>query len=111
MAYDEGLSVRVEELLAELGLPDLVGKKMFSGIGYLISGNMACGVHRDRLIVRIGPENYQGALDQADVVPFDITGRPMKGWVMVLADGYESDQALRQWVEAGVAFAQSLPPK
>ena len=87
------------------------GKKMFGGIGFLVKGNMACGVHKDALIVRVGPDAYQEALDKAHTRPFDITGRPMKGWVMVDQAGYESDADLRAWVQQGVEYALTLPPK
>jgi hypothetical protein len=109
MAYDEGLAQRVREALGEL--PGLVEKKMFGGVGYMVQGNMACGVHKDRLIIRIGPEGYEDAMGMAHTRPFDITGRPMKGWVMVVPEGCESDGDLRDWVRLGVDFALTLPPK
>lgn len=61
------------------GLPDLIDKKMFGGVGSIVKGNMACGVHKDALIVRVGPERYEKALARPYTSPFDITGRPMKG--------------------------------
>jgi hypothetical protein len=76
-----------------------------------VSGNMACGVYKDSLIVRVGPERYEKALGRPHTRPFDITGRPMKGWVMVEREGYGSDEALRGWVRQGVDFALTLPPK
>ena len=109
MAYDEGLAQRIREALGEL--PGLVEKKMFGGVGFMVQGNMACGVNKDDLIVRVGPEQYEEALARAHTRPFDMTGRPMKGWVMVSADGYESDDALKSWVQQGVQFALTLPPK
>ena len=109
MAYDEGLAQRVGESLA--GHPALVEKKMFGGVGYLLRGNMACGVNGEDLIVRVGPEGYEAALAQPHTRPFDMTGRPMKGWVMVGPEGYEADADLEAWVQQGVEFALSLPPK
>ncbi len=109
MAYDEGLAQRIREVLGEQ--PGLVEKKMFGGIGFMLHGNMACGVHKDALIVRVGPERYEEALARPHTRPFDITGRPMKGWVMVTSDGYESDDALKGWVQQGVDIALSLPAK
>jgi TfoX/Sxy family transcriptional regulator of competence genes len=91
--------------------PGLVDKKMFGGVGYMLHGNMACGVNQDALIVRVGPEGYQEALAQPYVKPFDMTGRPMKGWVVVLAEGCQSDEALEAWVQQGVGFALTLEPK
>jgi TfoX/Sxy family transcriptional regulator of competence genes len=109
MAYDEGLAQRVREVLGEM--PGLVEKKMFGGVGFMLQGNMACGVHKEALIVRVGAEKDQEALAKAHTRPFDITGRAMKGWVMVDAGGYESDAGLREWVQLGVDFAMTLPPK
>ena len=109
MAYDEGLAQRIREALGEL--PGLVEKKMFGGIGFMVQGNMACGVNKDDLIVRVGAERYEEALAEPHTKPFDMTGRPMRGWVMVSADGYESDDALKSWVQQGVQFALTLPSK
>jgi hypothetical protein len=109
MAYDEGLAQRVREALGDL--PDLVEKKMFGGVGFMVRGNMACGVNKDRLIVRVGSERHEEALARPHTGPFDITGRPMKGWVMVAPDGYESDEVLRDWVQQGVDFSLTLPAK
>jgi len=72
---------------------------------------MACGVNKDDLIVRVGPEVYEAALDEPHTKEFDMTGRPMRGWVVVRPPGYETDEALKGWVQRGVDFALSLPPK
>ena len=109
MAYDEGLAQRIREVLGEQ--PGLVEKKMFGGIGFMVHGNMACGVHKDAFIVRVGPEKHEEALARPHTKPFDITGRAMKGWIMVTSDGYESDEALEDWVQQGLDFALSLPAK
>jgi hypothetical protein len=109
MAYDEGLAERVRRVLGEL--PGLVEKRMFGGIGFMVHSNMACGVQKDALIVRVGAEGYQEALAKPHTRVFDITGRPMRGWVMVGPEGYESDEALEGWVRWGVEFAETLPAK
>ncbi len=72
---------------------------------------MACGVNNEDLIVRVGPGKYREALTAKHAREFDMTGRPMTGWVVVKPDGYRSDEALRHWVEQGVTFASSLPAK
>ena len=84
---------------------------MFGGVGFIVKGNMACGVHKDALIVRVGPERYEEALARPYTRPFDITGRPMKGWVMVEWEGYKSDEDLQGWVQQGIDFALTLTPK
>jgi hypothetical protein len=109
MAFNQQLAQRIrDETKTLLGLCE---KKMFGGIGFLIQGNMACGVHGDGLIVRTGVENYQAALSRPHTRPFDITGKPMSGWIMVDPKGYETESDLQSWVQQGVKFAQSLPPK
>ena len=105
------LEERVSDALGELQQSGLVEKRMFGGVGYLVHGNMACGVHRGTLIVRVGPDAYERALARPHANVFDITGRPMKGWVTVGPEGCSTDEALRQWVQEGIAFALSLPAK
>jgi len=91
--------------------PGLVEKKMFGGVGFLLNGNMACGVNKDDLIVRVGPDRYEQTVIQPHARPFDFTGRPMKGWVMVSPDGVSADGDLQNWVNQGITFAKSLPAK
>jgi len=109
MAYDETLAQRIRAALPDV--PGLSEKKMFGGIGFLLHGNMACGVNKDDLIVRISPEAMAAALAQPGVRVFDMTGRPMRGWVVVEPAGIGSEDSLKQWIAQGIAFAQSLPPK
>ena len=109
MAYDEGLAQRVRDIMIDE--PGLVEKKMFGGVGFMLDGNMACGVNKEDLIVRVGPENYGQAVIQPHTRPFDITGRPMKGWVMVAPAGVAADEDLQGWVHRGINFARTLPPK
>lgn len=109
MAYDEGLAYRIRELVD--GQPGLVEKKMFGGLSFMVQGNMACGVIKEDLVVRVGPESDEAALALPHARPFDFTGKPMAGWIMVAPEGYESDDDLKDWVQRGVDFARSLPPK
>jgi hypothetical protein len=109
MAYDENLALRVRAALGDL--PGYTEKKMFGGVGYLLNGNMACGVHKDHLIVRVGPDQYQSALEKPHTKVFDITGQPMSGWVMVAPEGCADEAALAEWVQMGLDFAATLLPK
>jgi TfoX/Sxy family transcriptional regulator of competence genes len=109
MAYDEALAQRIRAALP--GIPGLTEKKMFGGIAFLVDGNMACGVSKDSLMVRMSPDATDAALAQPHVRVFDMTGRPMKGWIIVEPAGIQSDDDLNRWIAQGVAFAQSLPPK
>jgi TfoX/Sxy family transcriptional regulator of competence genes len=109
MPYDELLSSRIRAAIGPI--PELQEKKMFGGVCVLLNGNMACGVYKNDLIVRIGTEKYQQALSRPHTKLFDITGKAMKGWVMVEPEGCASESALKAWLEQGLAFARSLPPK
>ncbi|MFH1918633.1 MAG: TfoX/Sxy family protein [Planctomycetota bacterium] len=109
MVYDELLAARVRKALARR--KGVTEKKMFGGVGFLLGGNMGVGVWKDSLILRLGPDQYEGALREPGVKPFDITGRPMKGWVMVEPGGIEPDEDLRAWVRRAVTFTGTLPPK
>ncbi len=109
MAYDEQLAQRVRLILEER--PELVEKKMFGGVSYLLNGNMVCGINGDQLIVRMSEIEFMDALTQPHVRVFDLTGRPMKGWVFVGPSGIAGDNDLKKWVESGLRYAQGLPPK
>ena len=108
MAYDLKLAERIRSELN--GMP-FVEKKMFGGVGLLLNGNLACGVNKDHLIVRVDPEKHNPLLKKSHVKPFDLTGKPMKGWLLVDADGVKTDKQLSAWVKEGVEFALTLPPK
>ena len=84
---------------------------MFGGIAFLLNGNMCCGVHDDELIVRLDPDRTEQALREPHVRVFDLTGRPMKGWVLVAPGGVAADDDLRSWIGQGVKYARSLPAK
>ena len=109
MAYDESLAARVKEILSEH--PDIGERKMFGGLAFMLAGNMCCCVTDQGLIVRVGLENYSDALALPHAGVMDITGRPMRGWVLVQPAGLESDAGLNQWVGRGAKFAATLPAK
>lgn len=109
MAYNEVLAGQIEKIMGEL--PQYEAKKMFGGVGYMIRGNMACGVHKDKLIVRVGPDKHEETLARPHTAVFDITGRPMIGWIMISREGYENEADLRSWIRQGIEFALSLPAK
>ncbi|WP_367318404.1 TfoX/Sxy family protein [Streptomyces sp. HUAS ZL42] len=109
MAYDEGLAERVRQRLGTD--PDLSEKRMFGGIAFLYRGNMAVGVSGDDLMVRVGPDNTDAALARPGTRVFDMTGRPMRGWILVAGTALTEDDVLGGWIDEGRAFAESLPPK
>jgi len=81
------------------------------GLTFLLNGHMCCGVVRDELMVRVGPDAYQEALGQPCAREMDFIGRPLKGLVYVASEGLESDQSLRGWVDRDARYALSLPAK
>src|SRR5215470_1532647 len=103
MAFDERLAERVRAQLG--GRRGLAEKKMFGGLAFLINGNMSVGIHGDELIVRVAPETTNAVLQETGARLFDITGRPMKGWILVGAIGIDEPTALAKWVRRGVAYA------
>jgi TfoX/Sxy family transcriptional regulator of competence genes len=109
VAYDEGLATRIRELLG--GEAGLTEKKMFGGLAMLLNGNMAVGVRNDGMIVRTDPDEHERLLTEPGARQFDLTGRPMKGWIVVDPPGCAEDEDLRRWVDRGVAYARGLPPK
>ena len=108
MAYNLKLAERIRSELN--GMP-FVEKKMFGGVGFLLNGNIACGVNKDNLMVRVDSEKHSALLKKPHAKPFDLTGKPMKGWLIVKADGVKTDKQLSAWVKEGVEFALTLPPK
>jgi hypothetical protein len=109
MAFDEALAGRIRQRLARR--KNVEEKKMFGGVGFLLNGNMLVGVWKDSLIARLGPEEGEAALREPHVKEFDITGRPMKGWVLVEPGGVEGDDQLSAWIQRAVTFVGALPAK
>jgi len=102
MAYDEGLAERIREVLdAER---DVVEKKMFGGLAFMVAGKMTVGIVGDDLMVRVGPEQNDFALAQPHARPMDFIHRPMKGFVFVSPEGFDSDERVAWWVGQGLAF-------
>lgn len=109
MAYSESLARCVRHVFGHRR--GITEKKMFGGVCFLLNGNMCVGIWKSSLMVRLGPEQAAAALEEPNVVEFDITGRPMKGWVMVEPDGLETDEQLGHWVQRSVEFVETLPKK
>lgn len=84
---------------------------MFGSLVFLLNGNLLVGIWQQSLIVRLGADRAADALTQDYVREFDVTGRPMKGWVMVEPDGLESDQQLAEWIALALQFVETLPAK
>ena len=110
MAYDEDLANRIRELLADE--PGVTEQRMFGGLAFLIGGNMSVAASgQGGLMVRVAPEDTDALAGEQHARPFEMRGRPMRGWLRVDADGVGTKRRLQPWVERGVAYARSLPPK
>jgi TfoX/Sxy family transcriptional regulator of competence genes len=107
MSYDEKLAMRVRRALAERD--DVVEKKMFGGLCFMVGGAMCCGLTKSDFMVRVGPAQFDDALAQPHARPMDFTGRPSKGMVYVAPEGLRTDAALARWVRRGLAFVAEKP--
>ena len=109
MPYNEKIDARITQIVSRWKNTD--AKKMFGGVCHLLNGNMVCGVYKDYLILRLGEKESRAALKKAHTRPFDITGKPMKGWVMLEEQGFKSEDQLRSWLNKAKGFVKTLPPK
>lgn len=110
MPYDEKTAERVRKLLSNRR--DVVEKKLMGGLCFMVKGAMCCAVSgRGGLLVRVGPEAHERMLGEPHVLPMEMRGRTMTGFVRVMPEGYRTDAALRKWVQRGVNFVLTLPAK
>jgi TfoX/Sxy family transcriptional regulator of competence genes len=109
VAFSASLAARIRDALAHR--KNIEEKKMFGGICFLFNGNILVGVWKYSLIARIGPDLYEDALLEPNIREFDITGKPMKGWVLVEPEGVEDDDQLKGWIERAIKFVRTLPRK
>jgi TfoX/Sxy family transcriptional regulator of competence genes len=109
MAYDEELGDRLREVMAERG--DFTERKMFGGLAFMVGGHMCCGVIKDDMVVRIDPDRSEDLLKDKHARPMDFSGKPMKGFLYVAPEGTAQEKQLRRWVDEGMAFVATLPPK
>jgi TfoX N-terminal domain len=110
VAYDEALADRIRALLATNH--DVVEKKMFGGLAFLIGGNMSVSASgQGGLLLRCDPGETESLVSEPHADRFEMRGRAMDGWLRVESEGLDSDADLRRWVDVGVGYARSLPPK
>ncbi len=110
MAYDEDLANRIRELIG--GEPALTEQRMFGGLAFLVGGNMAVAASgQGGLMVRVDPSTSDALLARTKARPMEMRGRLMTGWLRVDTDDVRTKRQLAPWVERGVGYARSLPPK
>jgi TfoX/Sxy family transcriptional regulator of competence genes len=109
MAFSEALTGRIRQRLARR--KNVEERKMFGGIGFLLNGNLLVGVWKESLVVRLGEKEGEEALKVPHVKEFDITGRPMRNWVLVGPEGIQDDEQLSAWVQRAVKLVGALPAK
>ena len=110
MPYDEELANRIRELLADEDA--ITERKMFGGLAFLLHGNMSVAASHDRgLLVRVDPEDTGELLARPHASLMEMGGRTMDGWIRVAAEGVGTKRELAAWVERGVGYAKTLPPK
>ena len=110
MAYDEELALRIRELLIDER--SLIEKRMFGGLAFMVDGHLAVAASgRGGLMVRVDPDRAGTYLRGAGVEPMEMRGRAMAGWLRVDTEAVRTKAQLRKWVERGVTFVRTLPPK
>ena len=109
MAFDPGIAQRLREYFA--GFPEVVERKMFGGLVFMVYGHMSCGVVEEVLMVRVGPEQHRQAMSKPHTREMDFTGKPLRGFIFVDPEGFEADEDLAGWLEMSLDFVTALPPK
>ena len=107
--YNLDLEYRIDRLKERLG--EINKKKMFGGVGYLMNGNMCFGIHKESMVVRTSPQKAEELLINEGFSLFDITGRPMKGWLLVSPDALETEDDLLDMMKLCVDYVLTLPAK
>jgi hypothetical protein len=109
MPFSTSLAGRVRDALSTTR--HISEQRLFGGLGFLLHGNLLVAIWHDALIVRVGPDAYESALREPATREFDITGRPMRGWVVVAAEGVDDDRTLHEWIDRADQFVRTLPAK
>jgi TfoX/Sxy family transcriptional regulator of competence genes len=109
MAYSENVAERLRHALKRRqGVSE---KKMFGGLAFLMNGNMCCGVVDDNVVLRLGKDGAEKALEEKHIREMDFTGTPLASMVYLRPAGYKTDEDLRRWVQRAADFTRTLPAK
>lgn len=109
MAVDDKMVARIRDVLSTCN--DVEEERMFGGVAFMVGGHMCCGPLENAMMVRVGPDQYETALKRKHATTMEFTGRPMRGFVTVKADGLKTKRDLARWIDMGLKFVESLPPK
>ncbi len=109
MAYSEVLASRIRKVFAPQH--EVSERKMFGGLTFMVCGHMCCGVMQDKLVVRVGADKARIALQRPHTTPFDVTGKPMSGIVVIAGPGIDTAVSLRRWVQEAINFVSTFPAK
>ncbi|MFN2526267.1 MAG: TfoX/Sxy family protein [Actinomycetota bacterium] len=110
MPYDEDLAQRIRELAA--GEQAIAEKKMFGGLAFLVNGNMAVAASgQGGILVRVDPDESDQLVNKTKAYPMQMRGREMQGWLRVDEEHIKTKPQLSKWVQRGITYARSLPPK
>jgi len=110
MPLNEELAERVRVIL--VGQKDLVEKRMFGGICFMLRGNMLCGVDKsDKLMLRVGKDRYEKLLAHKHAREMDFTGKPLRGFLHIMPAGYKTEKQLSDWIMHALSFVDTLPTK
>ena len=110
MAYDEDIANRIRELISDQS--GVTEKKMFGGLAFLVSGNMAIAASgQGGIMVRVDPGQSDSIVASSKAYPAEMRGRPMAGWLRVAPEDVRTQRQLAKWVKLGVGYAGSLAPK
>lgn len=108
MAIDQQLAARVRQALADERVAE---KKMMGGLCFMVDGHMCGGVDKDRLILRVGADAYERTLKLKHVREMDITGKPLRGFVIVQSAGVKTQRAVNSWIRRALDFVRTLPAR
>jgi len=103
MAFNEKLADRTREIIAQTH-KNVLEKKMFGGLCFMVNDKMCVGVEQGRLMVRLDPDIYDEAMEKEGCKPMDFTGKPMKGYVFVDIDALSTKKKLEYWIELALEF-------
>jgi len=109
MAYDDSIAERVRRALS--GRNDVVEKRMFGGLTFMVGSNMCCGVNRNDLIIRLDGGTTIEQLASPNVRAWDFMKRPMRGIFAVNSTACSNQSEVNKWVKMALKHALSLPPK